>query len=73
MNEVGFGFTAFRTVRGTFTIEASFEPVSPQRVAIRFSKATLVPEQLQKVFQVGTWTGAHLMCAVYFILLAVSA
>lgn len=51
VNEVGFGFTAFRTVKGTFTIEAAFEPVSPQRVSITFRNAALVPEQLHKLFQ----------------------
>ena len=52
VNEVGFSFTAFRMIRGAFTVEATFEPVSPQRVAIRFARATLVPEQLQKLFEV---------------------
>ena len=52
VNEVGFSFTALRTVRGSFTVEATYEPVSPRRVAISFSRATLVPEQLQKLFQV---------------------
>jgi hypothetical protein len=52
VNEVGFSFTAFRMVRGAFTVEATFEPVSPRRVAIRFARATLVPEQLQKLFEV---------------------
>jgi len=52
VNEVGFSFTAFRMIRGKFTVEATFEPVSPRRVAIRFARATLVPEQLQKLFEV---------------------
>lgn len=64
MNEVGFSFTALRTVRGSFTVEATYEPVSPQRVAISFSRATLVPEQLQKLFQVRGWRCLHRECAL---------
>jgi hypothetical protein len=51
VNVVNFDILVFGKFKGSLTIEASYEPVSPTRVAIKLEKATLVPEQFQQLFQ----------------------
>jgi hypothetical protein len=51
VNVVNFDSLVFGKFKGSLTIEASFEPISPKRVAITLEKASLVPQQFQKLFE----------------------
>ncbi|CAL8467657.1 g7195 [Coccomyxa elongata] len=51
VNVVNFDILVFGKFKGSLTIEASYEPVSPHRVAIKLEKATLLPAQFQQLFQ----------------------
>ncbi|GAQ92258.1 hypothetical protein KFL_009580060 [Klebsormidium nitens] len=50
-NVIDFRVTGLGLLTGSFTIDASFKPVSPTRVEIKFLKSVLVPEQLLLLFQ----------------------
>jgi hypothetical protein len=45
VNRIGFEFTALIKVEGALTVEATYEPVGPARVDIRFRRSTLVCTQ----------------------------
>lgn len=48
---VNFDILVFGKFQGSLTLEATFEPVSPSRVAITLEKASLVPQQFQQLFE----------------------
>lgn len=47
VNRVAFSVAGIGSIKGALTIEASYQPVSGQRVAIAFQRSTLEPAQLQ--------------------------
>ena len=49
-NVVGFDILLFGRFKGSLTIEAKYQAVSPCRVAITLEKAMLVPQQFQQLF-----------------------
>ncbi|KAG0570470.1 hypothetical protein M758_6G158400 [Ceratodon purpureus] len=51
VNKVTFSVAGLGMLSGSFTIEASYNIVSPTRVNIKFENSTLVPEQLLSLFQ----------------------
>jgi hypothetical protein len=51
VNTVNFDILVFGAFKGALTIEASYKPVGPARVAIAFERASLVPQQFQKLFE----------------------
>ena len=51
VNTVNFDILVFGTFKGSLTIEASYRPVGPRRVAISFERASLVPAQFQQLFE----------------------
>ena len=50
-NIVEFDILLFGKFKGSLTIEAKYEIVSPCRVAITLERAMLVPQQFQKLFE----------------------
>lgn len=51
VNRVGFSVAGIGTIKGSLTIQATYSPISSHRVAINFQESTLVPSQLQKIFE----------------------
>eukprot|EP00775_Hariotina_reticulata_P004380 gene4379-4632_t len=51
LNVIQFSVAGLGMLSGSLTVKASYEVVSDQRVAIKFMESTLVPEQLQQIFQ----------------------
>ena len=50
-NIVGFDILLFGKFKGSLTIEAKYQAVSPCRVAITLEKAMLVPHHFQRLFE----------------------
>ena len=50
VNVVNFDILVFGKFKGSLTIEASYKPVGPSRVAISLERASLVPQQFQQLF-----------------------
>ena len=51
VNTVEFNVSGFTMMKGCLTIKADFEAQSASRVDVKFSSATLKPDQLEKLFQ----------------------
>lgn len=51
INKIGFSVTGLGLVKGSLSIVASFERESSSRVRIELKGATLVPSELQKLFE----------------------
>lgn len=50
-NEVAFAVRGLALLKGSFTIEASYQAESETRVSITFRQSSLVPDQLQRLFE----------------------
>jgi len=50
-NVVSFSVRGFSEIRGSLTIDATWEIASPQRVDISFEKSSMEPQQLQELFE----------------------
>ena len=50
-NIVEFDILLFRKFKGSLTIEAKYEAVSPCRVSLTLEKAMLIPQQFQQLFE----------------------
>jgi PAP_fibrillin len=51
LNVVHFNVAGLGMFSGSLTVRAAYEVVSDSRVSIRFLESTMVPEQLQSLFQ----------------------
>eukprot|EP00877_Chromochloris_zofingiensis_P009407 jgi/Chrzof1/471/Cz01g17010.t1 len=51
VNEIQFSVAGLGLITGALTIKASYQPASVNRVSIQFREATLVPKQLQQIFE----------------------
>ncbi|EFJ48670.1 hypothetical protein VOLCADRAFT_45589, partial [Volvox carteri f. nagariensis] len=51
VNRIEFSVSGFSSLRGFLTIRANYNVVSERRVGITYLDSTLVPTQLQKIFE----------------------